>query len=162
MLSAEDFQHVVKNTPLFAIDLVLLSPDNKVLLGKRCNAPAQGYWFVPGGRVYKNETLSNAFLRIFESELGSEFVAEYNYQNTHLLGIFEHFYPDSALSSVISTHYITAAQLVLLSSRIKPNRNIQHSDTRWLTIEELENDDSVHPYSRIFLTELKQIVEKRK
>ncbi len=65
------FSQVVASTPLISIDLILKSPDNLILLGERLNKPAQGFWFVPGGRVYKNESLDNAFVRITESELGS-------------------------------------------------------------------------------------------
>ncbi len=58
MLDLEIFKIVVENTPLFAIDLVVINSKQQILLGKRVNAPAKDYWFVPrGGRVYKNETL---------------------------------------------------------------------------------------------------------
>jgi len=39
---------IIEATPLVSIDLVIRNPSNKVLLGKRNNRPAMGYWFVPG------------------------------------------------------------------------------------------------------------------
>ena len=54
MLPSKKFEVVVESTPLVSIDLVVRAPDKKILLGKRVNRPAQGYWFVPGGRILKD------------------------------------------------------------------------------------------------------------
>ena len=69
-LPAEVFGEVIRNTPLVAIDLVVRDQSGRALLGKRLNRPAQGYWFAPGGRIRKNETLDAAFLRLTAAELG--------------------------------------------------------------------------------------------
>jgi len=63
---------IIEATPLVSIDLVIRNPSNKVLLGKRNNRPAMGYWFVPGGRIFKNETINQALKRISEVELGQD------------------------------------------------------------------------------------------
>lgn len=63
MLNHDEFRQVVQNTPLFAIDLVVLNGKNEILLGLRKNPPAQGYWFVPGGRVFKGESLDDGFFK---------------------------------------------------------------------------------------------------
>jgi colanic acid biosynthesis protein WcaH len=52
-LRPEDFATVVRSTPLISIDLIVENESGEFLLGKRTNRPAQGYWFVPGGRVQK-------------------------------------------------------------------------------------------------------------
>lgn len=52
-LRHEDFATVVRSTPLISIDLIVENAHGEFLLGKRLNRPAQGYWFVPGGRVQK-------------------------------------------------------------------------------------------------------------
>ncbi|GKT11804.1 MAG: hypothetical protein ISEC1_P0777 [Thiomicrorhabdus sp.] len=70
LLSLSDFKQVVQHAPLFAIDLVVLNSLNEILVGERLNAPAQGFWFVPGGRVYKSESLETTFKRISKAELG--------------------------------------------------------------------------------------------
>lgn len=69
-LSQEDFATVVRSTPLISIDLIVENERGEFLLGKRTNRPAQGLWFVPGGRVQKDETLSDAFERLTLAELG--------------------------------------------------------------------------------------------
>ena len=59
-LRQEDFATVVRSTPLVSLDFIVENSRGEFLLGKRTNRPAQGYWFVPGGRVQKDETLEAA------------------------------------------------------------------------------------------------------
>jgi len=44
MLDDQTFKTVVDSAPLVSID-ILIKRNNKVLLGKRINKPAQGYFF---------------------------------------------------------------------------------------------------------------------
>ena len=102
MLDVQTFKTVVENTPLVSIDLYLVC-DGQVLLGKRNNDPLKGEWFTPGGRIYKNETWQGTLLRIAEAELGlSGIVAE----GFFLMGIWNHFYDNSALDQKTTTHYV--------------------------------------------------------
>ena len=68
-LRQEDFATVVRSTPLVSLDFIVENSRGEFLLGKRTNRPAQGYWFVPGGRVQKDETLEAAFERLTMAEL---------------------------------------------------------------------------------------------
>lgn len=61
MLPIEKFLQTVDATPLVAIDLIVPNQNGGYLLGHRVNKPAQGFWFVPGGRIRKNERLDDAF-----------------------------------------------------------------------------------------------------
>ena len=56
-LDKNTFSTVIASTPLVPIDLVVKNHQSQVLLGQRLNRPAQGFWFVPGGRILKNEFL---------------------------------------------------------------------------------------------------------
>ena len=60
MLSLDTFKTVIKSSPLVSIDLIVRNEQGQVLLGKRTNRPAQGFWFVVGGRVLKDESLEHA------------------------------------------------------------------------------------------------------
>ena len=60
-LTDDKFLDVIKATPLVAIDLIIKNSSGFVLLGKRFNRPARGFWFVPGGRIRKDETLENQY-----------------------------------------------------------------------------------------------------
>ena len=70
MLSPTEFLEVVRLAPLVAIDLIVADADSRVLVGQRRNRPARGTWFVPGGRIRKDERLDAAFTRLVETELG--------------------------------------------------------------------------------------------
>lgn len=72
MLDFALFKTIVNYAPLISIDLIVYNSKSEVLLGKRINPPAKNYYFVPGGRVYKNEKIADAFDRICQSELGCE------------------------------------------------------------------------------------------
>ncbi len=67
------FKTIVANTPLISIDFIIRNSEGKALLGQRQNRPAQNFWFVPGGRIFKDESFENAFKRISLEELGKEF-----------------------------------------------------------------------------------------
>ena len=51
-LTGDLFKTIIDNTPLVSVDLIVKCK-GKILLGKRVNKPAQGYWFTLGGRVLK-------------------------------------------------------------------------------------------------------------
>lgn len=52
-LDATTFETVIVYTPLVSIDLLVKNRKGEYLFGLRKNRPAQGYWFVPGGRLQK-------------------------------------------------------------------------------------------------------------
>ena len=84
------------------------------MLGKRLNKPARVFWFVPGGRVLKNERLADAFLRLPNAGLGVEIAI----QDARYIGLYEHFYDDSALSDSVSPPYIVNAFVISLSEPV--------------------------------------------
>ncbi len=98
------FKTVIQSTPLISIDLVVRNEKNEVLLGKRLNAPAKDYWFVPGGRIQKDESLDDAFKRLINEELGLNL--NIKRLETNFLGVYEHFYDDNVFDELTSTHYI--------------------------------------------------------
>ena len=53
-LTKKSFLNIISKTPLCSID-ILINIKNKYLFGLRNNKPALGYYFVPGGRIFKNE-----------------------------------------------------------------------------------------------------------
>jgi len=97
MLDDQIFKTIVDSAPLVFID-ILIKKGNKILLGKRINKPAQGYFFSIGGRINKNEAIDNAMGRIARNELNIELKTIPKF-----IGVFEHFYDDSINESV-STH----------------------------------------------------------
>ena len=140
MLDNATFKTIVDSAPLISID-VLAKRNNKVLLGKRVNKPAQDYYFSIGGRIRKNETIDNAMTRIFQNELNIELQSKPKF-----IGVFEHFYNDSIYEDV-STHYVNLAYEYEVEE--VPNLPTeQHDEYKWFTIDELLQSEQVHKYTK--------------
>ena len=73
LLPVHEFAQVIDRTPLVSLDLLVENGHGEFLLGLRTNRPAQGFWFVPDGKVRKGETLAQAFERLTLAELGHAF-----------------------------------------------------------------------------------------
>lgn len=136
------FSGILKNTPLISIDLIIENEEGQFLLGKRVNEPAKDFWFVPGGRIYKDETLDNAFNRILEEEIGLDITRE----QAVFYGLYEHFYENNVFNTKFGTHYIVLAHKTKVSKM--PNVNSQHSAYQWFAKDELLNKIDVHKYTK--------------
>lgn len=150
MLPVEQFKMLLDHAPLFAIDLVVVNSEQQLLVGLRKNAPAQNYWFVPGGRVFKGETQREAFGRISAQEIGKSVDIE----NAVLLGIYDHLYDDSVFGDHLSTHYINATYLIKLDYQQLNLPIEQHAYYRWVDLDSVEIDQTIHFYSKVFLKAL--------
>ena len=104
-LNEEAFATVVQSTPLISIDLIVENAQGEFLLGKRTNRPAQGFWFVPGGRVQKDEPLAEAFARLTQAELGLSLPMTAG----RFYGVWQHFYDDNFSGTDFSGKSITDA-----------------------------------------------------
>jgi len=146
MLENDEFIRVVKNAPLVSLDLIIRSKDNELLVGMRVNEPAAGSWFVPGGRIRKDESIEDAFLRITKTELGKS----YSIGQARLLGAFTHKYPTNfADIPGISTHYVVLAYELQIDIDPEQLPMDQHSEYRWVG----KNSDltKVHPNTKAYL-----------
>jgi len=143
------FASVIKHTPLVAIDLVALNDRAEVLLGLRRNAPARGYWFVPGGRILKGETLSAAMARILRDEIS---LTPGECGTPELIGVFEHFYSENFMTAPgFGTHYVVLAyRLDIGSVRESALPGLQHAGYRWMRAAEMTQAKDVHPHVRAY------------
>ncbi|UAW98043.1 GDP-mannose mannosyl hydrolase [Halopseudomonas nanhaiensis] len=147
-LDKETFRSVVAHAPLVSLDLVVRNAAGEILLGRRLNRPAQGYWFVPGGRIYKNERLDRAFARITQAELGQPFARA----DARLLDLYEHFYTDSVFGDTPDTHYVVSGYLLDLPQGCELSLpDTQHDGFRWWSPDEMRRDPMVHENSRAYL-----------
>lgn len=138
---------IIEATPLVSIDLVIRNPSNKVLLGKRNNRPAMGYWFVPGGRIFKNETINQALKRISEVELGQDLSTK----APSLLGAYDHIYEDNFLNiKGINTHYVVLAFVIDLQQEIEVKSDEQHTELKWWEVDKLLQDQTVHQNTKVY------------
>lgn len=145
-LGGEEFSQIVRLTPLVSIDLVLRDAARRLLLGLRTNRPARDSWFVPGGRIAKNERLAAAFRRISRMELGRELPPD----RARFLGVFEHLYDDNfAGVPGFGTHYIVLAYAVDDCDDLNLPLD-QHSCYEWMSEGDVLRRPDVHPYVRAY------------
>jgi colanic acid biosynthesis protein WcaH len=147
MLDRATFLDVIKNTPLVAIDLVVFNPEGKVLVGLRKNNPAKGWWFTPGGRIRKDETLDDAFARISQQELG----VTLKRSDAKLLDIYEHLYPNNVANEDFSTHYVVVGYAITLQEALNPEDFAnQHEQAQWLSVTDLLASEYVHENTKAY------------
>ncbi|KYJ86982.1 GDP-mannose mannosyl hydrolase [Sulfurovum riftiae] len=148
------FRDIIENTPLVSLDLVVRQGE-KILLGKRLNKPAKGYWFTIGGRILKNEKLDHAMQRIAKDELGVQLNG-----TPRFIGVFEHLYDDSIYDGV-STHYINLVYETEIDDLPDLPRD-QHDTYRWFTVGELLESEDVHRYIKEIFVRDKQMTRTGK
>lgn len=149
MINDKEFLKIIDSTPLVSIDLIIENQNEKILLGKRVNRPAQDYWFVPGGRIVKNEKLASAIKRISSTELGETILMP----DVQLLGAFDHIYKDNFLNeSSINTHYVVLAYKINCKSNFEIKPDNQHSEIKWWSKHDLLNNPDVHQNTKNYFT----------
>ncbi|MCX2497652.1 GDP-mannose mannosyl hydrolase [Plesiomonas shigelloides] len=145
-LDEEAFKTVVASTPLVSIDLIIRNSRNQVLLGLRTNRPAQGFWFVPGGRIGKDETFEQAFFRLTKNELGFSVPLTI----ASFLGPYQHIYSDNFSGTDFSTHYVVLGYQLNLDIDLKRLPVEQHQHYQWWDEQQLLNSEQVHRNTKAY------------
>ena len=150
MLNNKLFKEVVRNTNLFAFDLIIKNQDGKILLAKRKNKPAKDMYFVPGGRVFKNETLNQAFERILKAETS---INIRNIVNLYINGLYDHIYKDNIFEDdSFNTHYIVYAIEIEIDNKSIVHLDDQHDEYLFLTPSSLLSNNLVHNNVKNYFT----------
>jgi colanic acid biosynthesis protein WcaH len=146
-LDDEEFSTVVRLAPLVSIDLIIRDSNRNVLVGVRNNEPARNFYFVPGGRVRKAETLEAAFARILADETG----CSVDFNEARLLGVYEHIYPNNRFGDPgYGTHYVVVAYELNLGPRPAIVLDAQHRVAKWMGEAELRAAPDVHPNTKAY------------
>lgn len=150
MLNKTKFISLIKSAPLCAID-ILIKSNNKYLLCLRDNKPAKNYYFVPGGRIFKNEKYKDAIKRILKNELNL------NIKNLKfkIIGIYDHIYKDNFYNiKDLTTHYFVLALMINFNKEVEIKLDKQHLNFRFMTRSQILNNKKVHKYSKLYLKEI--------
>lgn len=147
MLPDHEFQELIRNGPLTSIDFIIENDADEILLGLRNNEPAKGFWFAPGGRIFKNETIKAAMARIFRTETG----AALPQGKIELLGAFDHLYDNNVFGrDGFGTHYVVLAHKVRAPAGAIGTGDDQHEAFRWWRREEALASSCVHEYTKAY------------
>lgn len=150
MLPLNTFKTVIESSPLVSIDLIVRNSEGKILLGQRTNRPAKGYWFVPGGRILKDESFEHAFKRLIKAELDLRDVS------SCFKGVYQHFYDDNFSEDKFTTHYVVLAYEINFDGELSSLPVEQHSGYQWFSESELLVNESVHHHSKWYFQKDKQ------
>lgn len=107
MIPVSEYTKIVEQMPIVCIDAVIVNSKRQYLLIKRKNEPLLGEFWVPGGRLLKNETLNDAVLRKVRQELGI---------TAHIvmpLGVYEDFFDKSPLTLKTGLHTVSIVFLMV-------------------------------------------------
>ena len=149
LLDQADFTQVIRHVPLVSIDLIVSNSQGEFLLGKRNNAPAKGMWFVPGGRIFKNERLNQALERVILEELGPQETQP----AVKFHGVYDHLYEENVFGDPeYGTHFVVLAHKLKLNLSIQALPNEQHSLFRWWAIDQLLASPEVHSYTKAYFS----------
>ena len=151
-LDKDTFSTVIETAALISIDLVVKNSEDKILLGQRVNKPAKNSWFVPGGRIYKDESIEQAFQRITKDEIGKA----YDISTVKFKGVKQNFYDDNVFIDNFSTHYIVLGFELVIKEELSLG-TIQHDKYKWFTQEELLNNKDVYTYVKDYFKKEKGI-----
>ena len=121
MIEQKLYDSIIEVLPILCVDGFIIK-DDKILLLKRNNYPALGEWWVPGGRVIKNETLNEAIIRKIKDEiqLDSEVIRQ--------IGITETIFETKHTINICFLVSIDSDNIVL---------NSEHSEFKWVSLNEL-------------------------
>jgi len=145
----EQYLEIIKLTQIISADLIVFNNIGKVLLGKRTDEPAKNTWFVPGGRIRKNETFPTAVRRIIVQELG--IILDSQTSQPKPMGVYHQTYSNNFDNDEFNAHYITFAYILNYKTENNftvPRPDHQHSEFKWWSIEDLLASPEVHNYCK--------------
>lgn len=109
----------------YTVDIVVIDPEERVLLIERGCPPHQGSWALPGGWVDPGETSLQAAVR----ELGEETGVPAAEQDLQLIGVFD------AQGRDPRGWYISVAYLVSVPAGTVARAGTDAANTRWAPLD---------------------------
>lgn len=116
MIPDKDYRRIIEQLPIICVDAIIINDKKQYLLVRRKNEPLKGEYWVPGGRLFKNESLQDAVKRKVRQELGIE-------SNIIMpVGVYEDFYEKGPFN-IEGYHALSIVYLMAVESE-----NIQLDD----------------------------------
>ena len=103
------------------------------------------FFFTPGARILRNETFTGYIVRLTPTEI--VLIIE-DPSQFELMGIWDHFYSNSALDQNTSTHYVNLPHFAEFKSKPQVVLDDQHDEFKWFDLSVVSNDEKFHPYIR--------------
>lgn len=137
-LKDKDYRRIVGTMPILCVDVVLRDSDGMYLLVKRTNEPLKGQWWVPGGRVYKGESLEQAAIRKAREELSLEI------SSPKLLGYHEYFLGNYHTVSFVFAGVVASMDTLSWQVPILDSQN-----SGWGLFTDLPDEFDIMPFGEV-------------
>lgn len=127
------YEQIIQHTVIATVDLVIMDSDKHILLCKRSNRPLKWQYYLPGGRINKNETMIQATHRKAKQELGLEIDTD----RLIFVWVYDDIFSDSEFGDA-STHCIP----VTFTYQLEPEEQYliqwdnQHSDMGFFSCDD--------------------------
>ncbi|MBA7700025.1 GDP-mannose mannosyl hydrolase [subsurface metagenome] len=130
----KEYKKILENIPVCCVDIVVCH-NNKVILILRKTKPVKDKWWLPGGRIYKNEKLEEAAIRKVYEEIGLKVRIEKK------IGVYETMFHDGPFND-FGVHTINICFLAKSEENPSIKLNKHHLKYKWIV--KIEKD--LHPY----------------
>ena len=138
-LPLNTYKTIVDTVPILCVDAIISNSIGEYLLIKRAVEPLKGKWWVPGGRVYKCETLAEAIKRKVREELGIEI---------RILGAGgyyeDHFHKDP-LNAAGGLHTLA---IVFYAKPLSLDVKLDNQSSEWGFFKELPQRLEIKPFTK--------------
>ena len=144
------YKEIMKYSVIPTADILFLDKDKKVLLWLRNNAPLKWVYYLPGWRIQKWETITQAVKRKAKEEINIDI----DESKLQFVGIYDDIFLDSAFED-ISTHCIPCTFVYWLDNSEQKNimSDNQHSDMKFF----LYNDPTLHTFLQERLQKIQSV-----
>jgi len=149
------YKKIVENIPIPSIDILIFNKKlDRTLLFLRNNSPAKNEYYSIGGRLHKDETLTECVQRNLEKETGLKIQKN----KFFYVGVISETWKNSIFKGV-STHAIVNYFVLKLEEFPKIKLDTQHSKFKWFDV----HDKTLHPYIKEKINKsLKCLIENGK
>ena len=117
-----EYKELIKKMPIFCGDFLIFA-EKKYLLIKRKVQPVKDVYWVIGGRLRYNETMTQLAERVQMQEIGVSF------SDFKIIGFSNYFFPD--VPDARATHTPTLLHIVPVEKMFEPKIDNKHTDYIW-------------------------------
>ena len=117
-----EYKDLIKKMPIFCADFLIFA-EKKYLLIKRKVQPVKDVYWVIGGRLRHNETMTQLAERVQMQEIGVSF------SDFKIIGFSNYFFPD--VPDARATHTPTLLHIVPVKKMFEPKIDNKHTDYIW-------------------------------
>ena len=118
----EEYKELIKKMPIFCGDFLIFA-EKKYLLIKRKVQPVKDVYWVIGGRLRHNETMTQLAERVMVQEIGRSFT------DFKIIGFSNYIFPD--VPDARATHTPTLLHIVPVKKMFEPKIDNKHTDYIW-------------------------------